>query len=141
MTVEEKFWARVRKTESCWFVGVSSHDTYTRARREDGSSVSAHRFAYESLVGPVPAGLELDHLCRVKGCVNPEHLEVVTRGENVRRAMEARPKTTTQDTTMAYARIDTELMGRLRDVATRQERPLSHVVRIAIIQYLKRVAA
>ncbi len=44
-------------------------------------------------------------------------------------------------TEMAYARIDAELMGRLRDVATRQERPLSHVVRIAIIQYLKRVAA
>lgn len=45
----------------------------------------AHRVYYERLVGPVPLGLELDHLCRVRSCVNPNHLEPVTHGENVRR--------------------------------------------------------
>ena len=45
----------------------------------------AHRVSYEQLVGPVPAGLELDHLCRNPSCINPEHLEPVTRGENIRR--------------------------------------------------------
>lgn len=47
----------------------------------------AHRWVYEQHRGPIPTGLELDHLCRVKACVNPDHLEPVTHAENVRRAM------------------------------------------------------
>lgn len=46
----------------------------------------AHRAVYESLVGPIPAGLELDHVCRVRACVNPEHLEPVTSSVNKIRA-------------------------------------------------------
>ena len=45
----------------------------------------AHRCVYQILVGEIPAGLELDHLCRVRNCVNPAHLEPVTRKENARR--------------------------------------------------------
>lgn len=45
----------------------------------------AHRYAYEHLVGPVPEGLELDHLCRVRRCVNPDHLQPVTHRQNVLR--------------------------------------------------------
>lgn len=54
----------------------------------DGTNVPAHRFAYLALVGEIPAGLSLDHLCRVRHCVRPDHLEAVTqrvntlRGEN-----------------------------------------------------------
>jgi len=51
----------------------------------DGRSQKAHRVAYELLVGPIPEGLTLDHLCRVRHCVNPDHLEPVTRLENWRR--------------------------------------------------------
>lgn len=52
----------------------------------DGRTVvGAHVFAYEQTIGPVPEGLHLDHLCRVRRCVNPQHLEPVTPGENVRR--------------------------------------------------------
>lgn len=47
----------------------------------------AHRWAYEAAVGPVPEGLELDHLCRTRQCVNPQHLEPVTGRENRRRGM------------------------------------------------------
>jgi len=54
--------------------------------RRPGQSAFAHRFAYEYYVGPIPEELELDHLCRNTGCVNPEHLEPVTHAENVRRA-------------------------------------------------------
>lgn len=45
----------------------------------------AHRLSYEDAYGPIPVGMVVDHKCRVRGCVNPLHLEVVTIGENVRR--------------------------------------------------------
>lgn len=47
----------------------------------------AHRFAYRERVGPIPEGLELDHLCRVRACVRPEHLEAVPRIVNIRRGV------------------------------------------------------
>lgn len=56
--------------------------------------VKAHRYSYELHVGPIPEGLQLDHLCRVRHCVNPAHLEPVTNQENVIRGNAARPKLT-----------------------------------------------
>ena len=51
----------------------------------DGREVRAYRFLYERENGPIPEGLVLDHRCRNPRCVNPEHLEPVTQGENIRR--------------------------------------------------------
>ncbi|WP_399559394.1 HNH endonuclease signature motif containing protein [Streptomyces chartreusis] len=78
----ERFWAKVKKTETCWlWTGaktVAGYGQFTTAGRTDG----AHRWAYEHLVGPIPAGLHIDHLCRTPACVNPAHLEPVTPREN-----------------------------------------------------------
>ncbi|MES2030874.1 MAG: HNH endonuclease signature motif containing protein [Pseudomonadota bacterium] len=70
----------------CWLC-VSSNNQRGYARLSiDGQLVTAHRFSYEMSVGPIPNGLELDHLCRQTCCVNPAHLEPVTPFENMRRA-------------------------------------------------------
>lgn len=52
----------------------------------NGAGYGGHRDAYEMVCGPVPEGMELDHLCRVKSCINPVHMEPVTHSENLRRA-------------------------------------------------------
>lgn len=54
-----------------------------------GDQQLAHRWSYEFHIAPIPAGLELDHLCRIRRCVNPWHLEPVTTLVNRRRALEA----------------------------------------------------
>lgn len=82
----ERFWEKVEKTEKCWLWTAYVMPTgYGRFGRQ-----LAHRFAYEHLVGPIPEGLDLDHLCRVRHCVNPAHLEPVTRAENLRRGIKPR---------------------------------------------------
>lgn len=75
----------------CWEWTASRRKGYgqIRIQAESGewTTAAAHRVAYELLVGPVPAGLDLDHLCRNTICVNPDHLEPVTRRANVLRGM------------------------------------------------------
>ena len=69
----------------CW-LWTASLGTYGYGSvRFGGQSRGAHRFVYEALVGPVPDGLDLDHLCRNRACVNPDHLEPVTRRVNALR--------------------------------------------------------
>lgn len=86
----ERFWSKVQKTDSCWiWSGRPSSVGYgvlTR-RSADGSRlrIYAHRYSYELHKGPIPAGLVIDHLCRNRCCVNPDHLEAVTMGTNVAR--------------------------------------------------------
>jgi len=83
---EVRFWRLVEKSEGCWsWTGPCTPNGYGKFRLA-GHSRMAHRFAYELLVGPVADELEIDHLCRVRNCVNPAHLEAVTRAENVRRS-------------------------------------------------------
>lgn len=91
LTTEERFWQYVNKDapQGCWeWTGGLSHGYGNfMARHEDGTyaQVQAHRFAYRLLVGPVPDGLVMDHLCRNKLCVRPLHLDPVTQRVNVQR--------------------------------------------------------
>jgi hypothetical protein len=69
----------------CWlWTGATNGDGYGRTEWDEGQQ-PAHRVAYELIVGPIPDGLDLDHLCRVHACVRPEHLDPVTRRENLAR--------------------------------------------------------
>lgn len=78
---------RIQITETgCWIAtGSASHGPY-QSVSINNCSVLVHRFVYEVLVGPIPAGLTIDHLCRVKWCCNPAHLEPVTIRVNVLRS-------------------------------------------------------
>lgn len=80
-TREERFWAKVEKSEGCWTWAASCYSN-GYGRFDYGL---AHRIAYELVVGEIPEGLDLDHLCRNRRCVNPAHLEPVTRRENLMR--------------------------------------------------------
>ena len=84
----DRFWEKVvvGGEDDCWlWAATINTDGYARFGLADNKNVVVHRFAYELLVGPIPEGLTLDHLCRVRHCVNPRHLEPVTSVENVMR--------------------------------------------------------
>lgn len=84
------FWANVDRSDptACWLWRgrAGCYGVFFFYENRVGRSVGAHRIAYELANGPIPPGLDIDHLCMVRGCVNPAHLEPVTRSENVRRA-------------------------------------------------------
>jgi hypothetical protein len=82
-----RFGTKIRVERSgCWvWVGAITKSTGYGKVKLNGRPKDAHRASYEMHIGPVPAGLEIDHLCRNRPCVNPAHMEPVTRGENTRR--------------------------------------------------------
>ena len=85
-TIAERFWAKVDQSGECW--------TWTAGKDSKGygsfwiapTMRCAHRVSYEITRGPIPDGLEIDHLCRNRACVRPSHLEAVTHHVNVRRS-------------------------------------------------------
>jgi hypothetical protein len=82
----QRFWAKVTQDGDCWrWTGAHVSKGYGSFHLDDGGVVGAHRWAYEALIAPVPDGLELDHLCFVRDCVNPWHLDPVTHEVNVNR--------------------------------------------------------
>lgn len=82
---EARFWAKVDKTGSCWvWTGAHNGLGYGTIRWR-GKVMRAHRVAYGLLVGEIPAGLTIDHLCRTRDCVNPQHLEAVSQRINTLR--------------------------------------------------------
>lgn len=94
----DRLFPKLDASGPCWlWTGALNRYGYghiSRGRRL--GAVRVHRAVWELLVGPIADGLELDHVCRVRHCCNPDHLEPVTRAVNVargaRRAGTARPK-------------------------------------------------
>lgn len=81
-----RFWSKIDKRgpEECWeWTAALMGNGYALFRVSDHEpKIMAHRYAYQDVVGPIPDGLTIDHLCKNRACCNPAHMEVVTRGEN-----------------------------------------------------------
>ncbi len=86
-----RFWVKVGLDESSgcwlWLAGLNrgGYGQFEIGTNQHHKTVAAYKHAYRVLVGAIAPGFELDHLCRVRRCVNPGHLEPVTRAENIRR--------------------------------------------------------
>lgn len=84
---EVRFWRYVNKTDGCWLWTGSKAGQYggfwISGQGTERVRAYAHRYSYELHVGPIPNGLMINHLCEVKLCVRPDHLEAVTARENM----------------------------------------------------------
>jgi len=85
VNIAQRLLNRTDRTGKCW-IWLGSCNDRGYGKMWDGSRLSyVHRLSYEAFVGPIPNGLTIDHLCRNRQCLNPEHLEPVTNRENILR--------------------------------------------------------
>jgi hypothetical protein len=88
-TLLERFSGKYEIGEAgCWlWTAALDSNGYSKLATTDGKWDRAHRISYRLFVGPVPDGMEIDHVCRVRRCVNPEHLEAVLPAQNKLRGL------------------------------------------------------
>lgn len=79
--VSDRFWAKVSKSETCW-VWTGSTVTGYGTIKVNGVSLRAHRLSFEMANGEIPEGFFVDHVCRNRACVNPDHLRLATQKQN-----------------------------------------------------------
>jgi len=80
-----RFWSKVERTDTCWNWKGLLDNGYGMFSLTHDKKVRAHRFSYQIMVCEIPEDKVIDHLCRNRACVNPEHMEVVTLKENILR--------------------------------------------------------
>lgn len=83
----KNFFSKIKESGSCWLWTADKICGGYGRFSFNGRLVLAHRFSYEFFNEEIPKGLQIDHLCRNRGCVNPEHMEVVTNRENMMRGL------------------------------------------------------
>jgi hypothetical protein len=92
-SAEVRFLKRVNKTDTCWlWTGGKYLSGYGKFYSHDYQCFLAHRWSYIHFKGPIPDNLHLDHLCSVRLCVNPAHLEAVTLRVNTQRGFASQTK-------------------------------------------------
>lgn len=91
---EVRFWSKVKvgKEDECWLWLAGKYKNGYGAFCDNRRMFLAHRVAFVIFNGLIPKGLVIDHLCRVKSCVNPKHLELVTQHQNVHRGKAVGPR-------------------------------------------------
>lgn len=90
MTLAERLTRRIVVNENgCWVWQAYKNQGGYGCLAVNGRKESAHRASHMAFKGPIPPGLDIDHLCRNRACINPDHLEAVTRQVNVLRGMNA----------------------------------------------------
>lgn len=80
---DARFESKINKTDACWLWTGKPTPLGYGSIRINGRDVRAHRFSYEKYVGKIPEGMEIDHICRNRICVNPKHLRAATRKQNI----------------------------------------------------------
>ena len=114
-TTEERFLARIVKSEGCWEYDGYRYRGYGKFGITSTKTVLAHRYAYELWVGPIPEGHLLHHRCENKACVRPDHLEPQPRGAHEREHARRRGTVRNQHGEWAVAQSDEERRIRDRD--------------------------
>jgi len=80
---QKRFWSKVDKTDGCWFWKAATLQNGYGVFNLRGTIAYAHRIAYLAAKGTISETLVVDHICRTRNCVNPNHMREITRGENV----------------------------------------------------------
>lgn len=86
LRLPRRFWGKItpEPNSGCWlWMAYCKPNGYAQFGFERGNVQYGHRVAYQALVGAIPEGMYIDHLCRVRSCVNPMHMEIVTPRENI----------------------------------------------------------
>jgi hypothetical protein len=124
------FYNKVDKTDTCWNWSGSINENGYGLFRFNGKTSKAHRVSYILKNGSIDANLVIDHLCKNKKCVNPDHLDLVTQKENVIRGLAGKANNAQSTKTHCpigheYSRIDKngyKLCGKCRSIQTMKSR-------------------
>lgn len=118
----ERFWSKVDQDGPCWLWTAGCTSRGYGAFTANSRQRLAHRVAYQLLIGPIPQGLTLDHLCRRRNCVRPDHLEPVPAGVNVLRGKGITAKNASKERCPRGHPYDLVSSGKRRCLRCKRER-------------------